>query len=279
MIALIITIAALVIGFIYFYFTQIVPGAIIWWSIPIIFLVAWLAGFLLLVIFFGCCTALQSKKQKITAPKPFFNWFIYHMTIFLRGFYNMKVIVEGKELIPDKKDILIVSNHQSNLDPLMIISAFKGKPVTFIMKNNIMKVPIVGTWLYVSGFLPLDRSNNRKAMEVIDQAIERLQSGFSLAVYPEGTRSKGPDMNRFRNGIFRLIEKAQVDTVVLAIDNFYKVRKRFPFCRTKVLIRVCEVLKYEDVKDMHTNEIGDRVQKTIEDNLADARSRYPWLRQ
>ena len=66
----------------------------------------------------------------------------------------MKVIVEGKELIPEKNNILIVSNHQSNLDPLMIIGAFKGKPVTFIMKNNIMKVPIVGTWLYVSGFLP-----------------------------------------------------------------------------------------------------------------------------
>ncbi len=278
MIALIVSVAALIIATIYFYFTQIVPGVIIWWSIPIILVVSWIAGILLLVIFFGICTSLQSKKQKITTPKPFYNWFIYHMTIFLRGFFNMKVIVEGKELIPEKNNILIVSNHQSNLDPLMIISAFKGKPVTFIMKNNIMKVPIVGTWLYVSGFLPLDRRNNRKAMEVIIQGIDRLKQGFTLAVYPEGTRSKGPELNQFRNGIFRIIEKAKCDAVVLAIDNFYKVRKRFPFRRTKVLIRVCEVLRYEDVKDMHTNEIGDRVYKTIEDNLADARARYSWLK-
>ncbi|MFA6722717.1 MAG: hypothetical protein WCS50_05230, partial [Bacilli bacterium] len=63
MIALIVSVAALIIATIYFYFTQIVPGVIIWWSIPIILVVSWIAGFLLLVIFFGICTSLQSKKQ------------------------------------------------------------------------------------------------------------------------------------------------------------------------------------------------------------------------
>lgn len=277
MIALIVSVTALIIGFIYFYIAQIATNMIVWWSIPIIYVIAWIIGFLLLVLFFGVCAIFQSKKQIIKAPKPFFNWFIYHMSIFMRGFFNLKVIIEGEELIPENNNFLIVSNHQSNLDPLMIISSFKGKPVTFIMKNNIMKVPIVGTWLYTSGFLPLDRRNNRKAIEVIEASVERLKSGFTMSVYPEGTRSKSPNMNRFRNGIFRIVEKAKVDMVVLAIDNFYKVRKRFPWFRTKVLIRICGIIRYEEVKAWHTNEIGERIKSIIEENLAAARSRYQWL--
>ena len=53
MIALIVSVVALIIATLYFYFTQIVPGVIIWWSIPIILIASWIAGFLLLVIFFG----------------------------------------------------------------------------------------------------------------------------------------------------------------------------------------------------------------------------------
>jgi len=278
MIALIVSVTALIIGVLYFYFSQIAVGTVVWWSIPIIYIVSWLISALLLVIFFGICGLSQSKKQKITAPKPFFNWFAYHMTIFLRVFFNIKVIIEGKELIPRHNKFLIVSNHQSNLDPLMIISAFKKKPVTYIMKNNIMKVPVVGRWLYASGFLPIDRVNNRQAIKVILKSVDRLKSGFTMSVYPEGTRSKSPDMNRFRNGIFKIVEKAKVDMVVLAVDNFYKVRKRFPWRRTKVLIRICKVIPYDSIKDLHTNEVGAMVQGIIADNLAQARRQYEWLR-
>lgn len=277
MIALIVSLSALVISGIYVYTAQVAPGIIIWWSLPLIFIIAWIISFLLLVMFFGVCVLFQNKKERIIKPKRFFNWFIYHMTIFIRIIYNMKVIVEGKERIPAHKNFLIVSNHQSNLDPLMIISAFKGKPVTFIMKNNIMRVPIVGRWLYASGFLPLDRSNNRKAIEVINESARRLNSGFTISVYPEGTRSKSPRVNHFRNGIFKIVEKAKVDMVVLAVDNFYKVRKRFPWRRTKVLIRICDVIPYDKISHLHTNEIGEMVKSIIDDNLGDARKNYHWL--
>src|SRR5690606_23418483 len=108
---------------------------------------------------------------------------------------------------------------------------------------------------------------------------KRLENGDPIAVYPEGTRSKTTEINQFRNGIFKIAQKAKVSIVVCLIDNFYAVKSRFPLKRTKVLFKVCDVIPYEEFKDLNTNEIGDMCRKIMLESRDIAHNKYAWIRK
>lgn len=278
MLFIIFTSLALISTGLFVYFIEYLGSGILWWSIPLVFVACWIVILLLFILFLTISLIGSPRKKSVAVPKRFYSYFTYQVAKLLQFLYNVEIVLENQELIPENKKFLLVSNHQSNLDPIMLVSAFKNYPLTYIMKNNIMKVPFVGRWLYASGFFPLDRKNDRKALEVIIQGVKRLQKGYPLAVFPEGTRSKGPKVNEFRNGIFKVAQKSESPILVVALDGFYKVKKRFPFKKTKLLMRICEYIPYEEFANVHTNEIGDRVRDLIINNQIEAREKYEWLK-
>lgn len=256
----------------------IVPkGEFVWWTIPALFVGSWILIFLLFVLFLVIIAAMHSKRRRIIKPKGIYPFFIYHVAVFLRWLFNIKVVFENKEMLPKDGKFLLVLNHQSMLDPIVTVSCFKGYDLAFILKDSIIKTPFVGRYLHAAGFLPIDRKNDRKALENILLGVKRLEAGLPLAIYPEGTRSKGPNLKEFRDGAFKPALKAHVPIVVLAIDGFYKKRVRIPFIHAKVYMKVCEVIPYEKFKDLHTKEISDYVHAEITENLKQARKKYDWL--
>ncbi len=274
MIELIITIISLALSIFIVYLSQIS-----WFLLLPVFIGIW--AVLLIIFFFSCgliaCTV--KKGSYIEKPKKIFSLLTYHICRFVMFFLRIKIYKEGFEKIDKNSKMLIVSNHQSNLDPLMLIAAFGNINLTFIMKESILKVPVIGRCLYSAGFLPLDRNNNRKGLETIVKSIKRVQDGFPIGVFPEGTRSKGPNMGRLHDGTFKIATRAASSIVVCIIDNTYSNKKRFPFRRTKILIKVCEVLKYDDFKESTTKEIAENVTEIMMTSLQDARSRYKWLNE
>ncbi|MGI6768673.1 MAG: lysophospholipid acyltransferase family protein [Bacilli bacterium] len=261
-----------------FIFLVIHPtGNFVWWNLPVVFVASFVLTFLLFLLFLIILAALHSKRKKVIKPKGIYPFFIYHVAVFLRWVYNIKVVFENKEALPKDKKFLLVLNHQSMLDPIVVISCLKGYNLAYIVKDSLIKVPFVGRYLHAAGFLPIDRKNNRKALENILLGIKRLEQGETLAIYPEGTRSKGPKVNEFRDGAFKPALKAEASIVVLAIDGFYKKRVSFPFVPAKVFLKVCEVIPYEKLKDYQTNDISEYIRNTIIKNLDEARKKYLWL--
>ena len=76
------------------------------------------------------------------------------------------------------------------LDPIVTISCMKGYDVVFILKDLLMKVPFVGRYLHAAGFLPIDRKNDRKALENILLGIKRLEGGGTLQSIPKGPEAR-----------------------------------------------------------------------------------------
>ncbi|MGD9605245.1 MAG: lysophospholipid acyltransferase family protein [Bacilli bacterium] len=278
MIILILSIMAITGSFLYVYFTQYLVLGIIWWSLPIIFVVSWILSFIVFYGILGIMTLFMNPKKVIIHPYKFYSLMIAWTTRFLMTFYRLKVVYENEDLLPKDSKFFLVSNHQSNLDPITILGLMKKHTVTFIMKDNLLNWPIIGPWLRTSGYLPLDRKNDRKALEVIALAIKRIKDGKALGVCPEGTRSKGPNMNEFRHGVFRVPQKAEAPIVVIAIDNFYRVKRRFLYTSTKVFVRICEVIPYEEIKDQTTAAISLRTESSIKKALVEARNKYDWLK-
>ena len=203
---------------------------------------------------------------------------IKHVAMFLITIFRIDLKIENWNLIPKNGNYVMVSNHQGNFDPIIAAWVFSKDKPTFIMKNNILKVPFIGRILVGAGFLPIDRHNDRKSMQSIVTAIKRVESGGNILVYPEGTRSRCSSLLTFRNGAFKIPQKAKSPIVVVAIDGMYKISKNFPFKKSKVLFRICEVIDYETHKYMHTNELSDYAKNIIEKNLEEARSKYKWLK-
>ncbi|WP_026908204.1 lysophospholipid acyltransferase family protein [Paucisalibacillus globulus] len=131
------------------------------------------------------------------------------------------VHVTGRENIPDEA-VLYVANHQGIFDILAFLGHL-GKPIGFIAKKEINKLPIIRTWMGLLNCVFIDRTDRRQSMKAINQGIENLKNGYSLVVFPEGTRSKGTALSEFKPGSLRLATKANVPIVPVTIYGTYKM--------------------------------------------------------
>jgi 1-acyl-sn-glycerol-3-phosphate acyltransferase len=134
------------------------------------------------------------------------------------------VQVSGRENIPEGP-VLYVANHQGLFDILAFLGHL-GKPVGFIAKKEINKLYIIRTWMGLINCVFIDRADRRQSMKAINQGIESLKNGHSLVIFPEGTRSRGNQLNEFKPGSLRLATKANVPIVPVTIDGTYQMLEK-----------------------------------------------------
>lgn len=262
----------------FIYFEQYLKGGIIYWSIPLYLLGFLVAILLLIILILYIITLFIRPSKEFASPRSFYTIMIRLAAEFLVGLFRIRLDVRGLEKVPKDRPFLLVSNHQSNMDPVIQVWVFRKFKIAYIMKDGIMKVPVLGRFLYGGGFLPLDRKNDRKAMETIVKASKRLaEKAYTIAVYPEGTRSKGPNMNEMRNGVFKIAQKGKAPIVIVTIDNTYRTKHYFPLRRLKVLVEVVDVLEHDTFKDLHTNELGAMVEQKMKENLSMRRATLSYL--
>jgi 1-acyl-sn-glycerol-3-phosphate acyltransferase len=261
----------------YIYNFEYLQNGIVYWTIPLIIVLSLIISFVVFAVLMLLTAIFHNKRKIVYKPKNYYRYWVFQAASFLKVFFFLDVKFENKEILPKTSNYLLVLNHQSMFDAIAILSFFRDVPVTFIIKDSLMKIPLIGRFLHGAGFLPIDRKSNRKGLEAISLGIKRLSYGTALSIYPEGTRSRSKNLGEFRNGAFKLAIKAQVPIVVLAADGFYRRDVRMPLIRSKVLLKVCKVLEYDEFKDLHTNEIGDSIKHLIQDNINDARAKYSWL--
>jgi len=133
-----------------------------------------------------------------------------------------KVKVFGEENIPKDIPVLFVSNHQSNFDIALFMS-YINKPKGYISKFEMKKIPVLSTWMEYMHCVFMERANIRKAAQAINEGIKILKSGYSLVIFPEGTRSKSDNMNEFKAGGLKLATKSKVPVVPVTIKGSYKL--------------------------------------------------------
>lgn len=129
--------------------------------------------------------------------------------------------VSGADNVPDEA-VLFISNHQSNFD-IAAFLALIPKPKGFVAKIEILKVPILRTWMKHINCVFMDRKDMRQSAKTILDGIKILKSGHSMVVFPEGTRSKGDTFGDFKTGSYKLATKSKVPIVPVTINGSYKL--------------------------------------------------------
>nr|MDK2850706.1 1-acyl-sn-glycerol-3-phosphate acyltransferase [Candidatus Cloacimonadota bacterium] len=133
-----------------------------------------------------------------------------------------EVQISGQELLPEHNRICFVANHQGMFD-IPLVLGFVDKPMGFIAKKELFKIPVLSWWMKEIPCVFIDRGSARKAMESFIKSAEVIKAGYPMVIFPEGTRSKGDEVGNFHVGSFKLPMMAEATIVPIAIKNSWKV--------------------------------------------------------
>ena len=138
------------------------------------------------------------------------------------GFYPE---IKFKEPIEKGKSYMLVANHKSMVDIMLMLSVSKD-PIVFVGKKELEKIPVFG-YFYRRVCILVDRSSAESRKDVYAKAIKRLETGLSVCIFPEGGV---PDptvvLDKFKNGAFSLAIQFQIPIVPM---TFLDCEKKFPY--------------------------------------------------
>jgi len=129
-------------------------------------------------------------------------------------------VVLGWEDLPEairseRQPVIFMSNHESNLDPPVLISAIPI-PAVFLAKKEVMWMAPVGWAAMMAGTIFIDRSNRERAINSLHLAAAEIRGGKSVVIFPEGTRTRTGRLGPFKKGGFVMAAEAGVRIVPLA---------------------------------------------------------------
>lgn len=183
---------------------------------------------------------------------------------------GVEVTVTGRENLPGEPCVF-VANHRSYYDIPLMLTQLIG-PLPLVSKIEVQKFPIVNKWMELLHCLFLDRSNPRQGMQVINDAAELVGKGYSVGIFPEGTRYKGEEggVGTFLGGAFRIASKSGAPVVPVAIGNSRACLEgdgHFTMKPAKVTIQILPPIQTAGLSRPELKALPDAVRQQICDAL------------
>lgn len=143
------------------------------------------------------------------------NW-AFRTCLFLAG---TKVTVLGEEHVPKDIPVLYVANHSSFFDILLTYTRVP-RPTGYVAKKEMLKYPLLRDWMNNLHCLFMDRTNVKEALKTILEGVNKIKSGISICIFPEGTRCEVEGvLLPFHEGSFKIAEKAGCPVIPISINN------------------------------------------------------------
>jgi 1-acyl-sn-glycerol-3-phosphate acyltransferase len=128
-----------------------------------------------------------------------------------------KIHIEGREKAIKGITYVIISNHQSILD-ILLMNCLRYR-YKWISKIENFNVPVIGWYLKMAKYITVDRGNEDSKTEMLEKSYECLKKGISIMIFPEGTRSLNNEIGFFKRGAFQLALQADVPLLPVLIDG------------------------------------------------------------
>ena len=172
--------------------------------------------------------------------------------------------IHGEENIPDEGPVVIMLNHQSYADIPVMFAVFRKFQFGFVAKQYLAKAPIVGPWMPRIRSVFIENDDPREALKAITRGIEYINEGYSLAICPEGTRSKGPTVGPFMKGAIKLATKPGVPIVPVALNGTYHMLEETGIVSpARVDVRIYPAIPTAGISRKEEKELGDQIENMI----------------
>lgn len=196
--------------------------------------------------------------------------FIKFILSLVKKISRIKINVLGIERIPKNKPILFVCNHNSLYDFLI---TFLSSPIKigYMAKKEVKKIPFAKKYMDLIHCTYVDRNNNKESLKALIQTIDNIKVGYSMCIFPEGTRNKGSENNllEFKKGFSTIASKSKSLIIPIVIKNSKNILESHkPFIR-KTSVQI-EFLPYIDINlldEYNKKNIDNYIKKLIEERL------------
>jgi 1-acyl-sn-glycerol-3-phosphate acyltransferase len=184
----------------------------------------------------------------------------------------MKRKVEGIENLDPKGTYVMVLNHNSMVDILSIYNL----PLVFkwVSKREVYRIPIVGRLLLAHGDIVINRASTKEAMQLVHtRGKQWLAKGASVAIFPEGTRSKDSEIHNFKAGAFILAKDAEVPILPIVLNGTDRVVRKGFFMNwsNRITIKILPPVSKQDVVERPIKEVMAEVHDNMVNALAEIR--------
>ena len=176
----------------------------------------------------------------------------------------------GLEKLPRDGRFMLVCNHCSLADPILLLYAMPGFQLAFVSKKENRDLFVIGPMMHKLQCQLIDRENDREALKTILRCIQILKEDkASIGVFPEGgILSQDGKLHHFRPGVFKIAQKANVPIVVCTMKNtLHSVPNLLHLKPTHVELRVLEVIPAEELKGVTTVDIANRCYQLMAEDL------------
>jgi len=186
--------------------------------------------------------------------------------IFTSVMFDLKV--RGIENVPKTGGVLLVSNHQSYLDPACIAVRLP-RPLSFLAKSELFEVPGLAWLIRELGAIPIRQGAGD--IGALRETIQKLRDGHGLIVFPEGTRTPNGELQRLEPGIALIARKCGVPVIPVAIEGSFDAWPTGSRIFQSHPIRIAYGTPMANVQDLKPAELLQEIDRTIRSLIAELR--------
>jgi len=173
--------------------------------------------------------------------------------------------IEGDEVFEDGKSYMLVANHTSMTDIMLMLIAVKNHPFVFVGKKELAKIPIFG-FIYKRVCILVDRSNSKSRYQVFERAQKRIHQALSICIFPEGgVPEEHIVLDDFKDGAFRIALEHGLPIVPMV---FFDNKKRFSYtffsgCPGKMRAKIYPIIETKGKTLEDKNALKQQVREII----------------
>ena len=246
-----------------------VLGGVSFWWLPLLLLGCFLGGLAVAFGFLWLMCALVDFDKPQEHDSKFYRFLAKIYIEALVPLVRVHIHKRGLEKLPKEGPYMMVCNHQSIADPVILLEAFPKAELTFISKKENHDMFLIGKIMHKLMCKLLDRENDRQALKVILRCIQLVRDEkMNLAVFPEGWCTLDGRLQHFRPGVFKIAQKTKVPIVVCTVNNTQQIFDNLPkLRRTDVDLHLLEVIRPEEYEGLTTVQLADKVFQMMLDDL------------
>jgi 1-acyl-sn-glycerol-3-phosphate acyltransferase len=177
-----------------------------------------------------------------------------------------RVRVTGRDKLPWRGPAVIVANHASLIDILVLFALYR--PFKWVSKASVFKVPLVGWNMTLNDYVPLVRGSKPSIVKMMEACREHLRRGSPVLIFPEGTRTKTGELQAFKDGAFRLAAEMRCPIVPIAVHGTGDALPKHGLVLRQRMRAAVEVLDPIPAGDLDADALRDAARAAIAQALA-----------
>jgi 1-acyl-sn-glycerol-3-phosphate acyltransferase len=181
-------------------------------------MIVWIIGLGYAVVLFPLTFIIWLLVLPFDRDRAIIHWLLVYQGFLLSRLIPIwKIDIKGREKAVPGKTYVIISNHQSLLD-ILLLNCLRYRFI-WISKIENLNLPVMGWYIRMAGYITVNRGDEESKAEMLEKSYRCLKKGISIMIFPEGTRSPDKEISFFKRGAFQLAIQAEVPILPVLMDG------------------------------------------------------------